>query len=441
MDQQSNNFSRPQRSSYPRRDNSSGSSYRGSGSSYRGSNSNSNSGYGSNNSGGRRYGGGNRFGGGNSRSRFKRGGAGIDPSKYVNKASGVVIEEVYNSVHTFADFKIDERLKDNIIKKGYLVPKPIQDQSIPHILEGKDLIGLANTGTGKTAAFLIPLIHKVLNNAEAKVLIVVPTRELAVQINDEMMLFAGNLPISSALCIGGADIRRQTEKLRRRPSFVIGTPGRLKDLQKRKILNLSFFNNIVLDEVDRMLDMGFIEDIKFLISFLPENRQSLFFSATTSRKADLIAQSLLRNPITVSVVKGETSKNVDQDIIKCSDKRQKVEILSELLTKAEFKKVLIFTRTKRGAEELQEDLFKKGFKVDSIHGDKSQYKRERALTQFRKDYVTILVATDVAARGLDISDITHVINFNEPENFEDYIHRIGRTGRGDKKGIAITFVD
>lgn len=364
----------------------------------------------------------------------------IDPSRFVQKAQEQAPIAPYAATHTFADFPIHPQLQQNIAQHGYVSPTPIQDQAIKPILEGNDLIGIANTGTGKTAAFLLPLIDKVIKNREEKVLIVVPTRELAVQIQEEFNHFAKNLILASVLCIGGADMQRQIRALRNNPPFVIGTPGRIKDLIQRRSLRLSFFKTIVLDEVDKMMDMGFIHDVKFLISELSPVRQSLFFSATVSRDMHELMQTFLRNPITVSVKTQETAANVDQDVVKING-RNKIDVLHDLIAQEDFQKVLLFGRTKHGVQKLARILEKRGFRVAAIHGNKSQNQRQRALQDFKSGRIQILLATDVAARGLDIDDVTHVINYDVPENYEDYVHRIGRTGRANKKGKALTFVD
>lgn len=364
----------------------------------------------------------------------------IDVSRYVRKAVETVTEKEYVPKNSFSELNISQQLKTNILNRGYTIPTPIQDQAIPVILEGKDLLGIANTGTGKTAAFLIPLIEKVLKDKNEKVLIMAPTRELALQIADELKAFSKSLNIYSATCIGGSNIRSQISSLQRKPDFVIGTPGRLKDLINRKCLSLSRFTNVVLDEVDRMLDMGFINDMKYLIALLPAKRQSLFFSATVSKDADNLIKGFLNNQIKISVKSGDTPNNVEQDIVRIKDKTKKIEALHDLLIKEEFKKVLIFGRTKRGVENLSNMLHERGFKAGSIHGNKSQSQRERVLTLFKTNQLQTLVATDVAARGLDIVDITHVINYDPPNTYDDYVHRIGRTGRANKKGKALTFV-
>ena len=365
----------------------------------------------------------------------------LDFTQFVKKAIQTTETEVYNPEHMFADFEMHSKLKAIVAARGYIHPTPIQDGAIPHILNGRDLIGVANTGTGKTAAFLLPLIHKTFKHRTEKALIIVPTRELALQIETELRAFSVGSGLHAALCIGGAHIMDQMKSLARDPSFVIGTPGRLKDLIERKKLNLGEFNNIVLDEVDRMLDMGFIADIKYLVALMKSPRQSLFFSATMPREIAELAKKFLNDPVTVTIKSRATSENVDQDVISVAPKEEKIEVLHNLLLKPEFKKVLIFGRTKHAVDKLAHRLEERGFKADSIHGDKSQSQRQRALRRFSQDEIAILVATDVAARGLDIPDVTHVINYELPENYEDYIHRIGRTGRGDKKGNALTFIN
>lgn len=366
----------------------------------------------------------------------------LDARQFINKADPQEnTENNHVSKMSFSDFAIAEKLKRNISDHGYTMPTQIQEETIPHILNGRDVIGIANTGTGKTAAFLIPLINKVYTNKNERILVVTPTRELAMQIVDELKAFTVGMDLDVVLCIGGASMERQEKKLRHNPHFVIGTPGRLKDLIQRKKLQLYLFRNIVLDEVDRMVDIGFIHDVKYFISLLPAKRQSLFFSATVTDKVREILQSFVTKPVTVSVKKRDTSENVDQDIIKVKNKDNKQEVLHDLLISEGFDKVLIFGRTKWGIEKLTKTLINKGFKAASIHGNKTQGQRARALEQFKRNEVSILLATDVASRGLDIDNVTHVINYDAPESYDDYIHRIGRTGRAGKKGTALTFVE
>ncbi len=380
--------------------------------------------------------------------RFGAGGRGrvakvFDPTSVINaqKSEDVVIApEAYISKHTFSDFKIDAKLQINVLARNYGSPTPIQDQSIPEILKGNDLIGIANTGTGKTAAFLIPLLDKVLKNRTEKILIVAPTRELASQIRDEFYLFSKGLNIYSALCIGGENINRQKQELRRNPNFIIGTPGRILDHVDSRSLRLDDCKSVVLDEADHMVDIGFLKDIQYMISLLPDKRQSLFFSATIDGKVRSVLNSFVKNPITISVKTRETSANVKQEVVRVDSPNKKIEQLHDLLRKQEFDKVLIFARTKHGVQKLADELMKRGFKADAIHGNKRQSQRLRTLDKFKVGHINILIATDVASRGLDIPNVSHVINYEAPENYETYVHRIGRTGRADKKGTAITFV-
>ena len=383
-----------------------------------------------------------QFGGRGGSRGGKRGAPGSfsDITKFVNKA--VITEEVEKFVpeHRFADFMVDERVKKNIADKGYIDPTPIQDRAIPHVIRGVDVVGIANTGTGKTAAFLIPLINKRLQPGSGRVLIMVPTRELAMQIADEFKGFAKGLGLYSTVCVGGASIGPQMSELRRRPAFVIGTPGRLKDLLERKALNLSDFTTAVLDEADRMLDMGFIQDMRKILSLLPNPRHTLFFSATLSPEIERLIGEFLHEPVRISVKTRDTSSTIDQDIVRVPSGTDKIQVLHDLLIQPGFDKVLIFGRTKHGVEKLSKALVARGFKAESIHGNKSQGQRVRALDYFKKDHVQILCATDVAARGLDINGVSHVINYDLPNTHEDYIHRIGRTGRAGKKGKALTFI-
>jgi ATP-dependent RNA helicase RhlE len=365
----------------------------------------------------------------------------IDITRFINKA--ITNEETicFVPANKFQDFLIDEKLKASITAKGYVLPTPIQDLAIPQVLLGHDLVGIANTGTGKTAAFLIPLIHKILQNRKEQAMIIVPTRELAIQIDSELREFVQGMKIFSVCCVGGASIGKQIKDLGYEYNFVIGTPGRLKDLIDRKRINLSEFNTIVLDEADRMLDMGFINDMRAVMIGMPKNHQTLFFSATLSSDIEKLIGEFLREPIRISVKTSDTSKKVDQNIVRVKLGQEKIDILHELLNQKELTKVLIFDRTKHGVEKLFQTLTKRGFKAESIHGDKNQNRRQHALKLFKDNRVQILVATDVAARGLDIVDVSHVINYDIPATYDDYIHRIGRTGRAGKGGKALTFVD
>ncbi|MCL5114065.1 MAG: DEAD/DEAH box helicase [Patescibacteria group bacterium] len=360
--------------------------------------------------------------------------------KIINSSKTAQTEEVYTPKNGFADFALIENLQANILAKNYLRPTPVQDLAIPAILEGRDVIGIANTGTGKTAAFLIPLINKVSQDKSEKVFIVAPTRELALQIHEELRDFSKGLGIRAVLCIGGMSLWRQKNELRQNNNFVIGTPGRIRDLIGERSLPLSQFHTVVLDEADRMVDIGFISDIKYFISLLPQDRQSLFFSATISGKVKEILQAFVHDPVTVSVKTQDTAENIEQDVIKVS-KHEKVDKLHDLLAKDEFEKVLVFGRTKWGMQKLTDELVRRGIRAAVIHGNKSQGQRQKALEQFKSNQISVLIATDVASRGLDIPDVSHVINFDMPATYDDYVHRIGRTGRADKKGIALTFIE
>ncbi len=365
----------------------------------------------------------------------------IDASLFINKAASVVVKEpAYVITHTFADFKFVPQLNTNLQRLKYVTPTPIQDQSIMHIQQGRDVVGLANTGTGKTGAFLLPLINKISSSMNDAVLIIAPTRELALQIDNEFVQFSQGMKMISALCIGGTSIHKQIHRLKRKPQFIIGTPGRIKDLHERKALRLDRCGYIVLDEVDRMMDMGFIDDIREILKHMKTERQSLFYSATMPPKIKKLAEEFLKEPVTVQVSVGKASENVDQDVIKVLDKEKKFDALKEVLKRKEVEKVLIFCETKRETEKVSVELFRAGFKADSIHGDKSQYQRQKALSRFREGGTDILVATDVAARGLDIKGVTHIINYTIPQTYDDYIHRIGRAGRAGKKGFALTFI-
>lgn len=365
----------------------------------------------------------------------------INIDRFISEAANPEPIVKYVPTHSFNDFAINESLKANIVKKNYIEPTIIQDKSIPVILEGRDIVGIANTGTGKTAAFVIPLINKVMRNYDEQILIIAPTRELALQINQEIRSFTEGLKIYTVCCLGGAPIRRQIQDLSYYNDFVIGTPGRIKDLVERGSIKLGQYNTVVLDEADQMLDMGFIKDIKEILAQMPKEKQTLFFSATMNKKIEEIVKTLLRNPVNIFVKTGDTSKNVAQDVIRLRNGENKIDVLHDLLLDKEMEKVIVFGRTKHGVHRLANNLVDMGHKAVSIHGDKNQAQRERALSDFKRNNARVLVATDVAARGLDIADITHVINYDLPMTHEDYIHRIGRTGRAGKVGKALTFVD
>ncbi len=365
---------------------------------------------------------------------------GITRETYISEGEKYVPDSIYNTDKTFDDFNLNNLLKNNINNRNYKNPTKIQSIAIPEILNQKDILAIASTGSGKTASFLIPLINKNLNDSKQRCLIIVPTRELAHQIQQELRQFTKNLGLRDVVIIGGASMRDQIMILNKNPQFVIATPGRLLDLYKRNKINLASFNNVVLDEVDRMLDMGFVHDIKTIISKLNSNKHTMFFSATLNNEAETIANSILKNPAKIQIAPQQAHKYVDQNIVRVKGSENKVDVLHKLLIKEEFEKVLIFSRTKKGADIVSYELKQRGLKTDSLHGDKPMGKRTKVLKMFKQGDINILVATDVASRGIDVPDITHVINYDEPATKEDYIHRIGRTGRIGRKGVALTFV-
>ncbi len=361
----------------------------------------------------------------------------IDPARFIKVAKSTEVE-AYISTHQFDDFDIQPILKENLASKGYITPSPIQDQTIPQGLLGKDIIGIANTGTGKTAAFAVPILNKLIMNKTSKALIIAPTRELAEQIQDECRAIGRKSGLFGTLLIGGTSMGAQLRDLRENPRIVIGTPGRIKDHMERGTLRLNGFDTVVLDEVDRMLDMGFVMDVRHILSQLKSEKQSFFFSATMDIKVKSLIQSFSNDPITVSVKTGDTAENVHQDVIKYAGSSDKIDKLHDVLLKAG--KVIVFDETQRKVERLSQELITRGFSADAIHGGKSQSQRQRALKRFKTNDITILVATDVAARGIDVIDITHVVNFSLPQSYEDYVHRIGRTGRAGRTGQALTFI-
>ncbi len=375
----------------------------------------------------------------------RRSGAGrrqpeVHYSRFVKKAENVTEQKPFVPSFRFADLEIDAVLKRAIVAKGYDAPTPIQDAVIPHILLGKDVVGIANTGTGKTAAFLVPLIQRVLNARRSQALVVTPTRELALQIHQELHALTRGLRIYSMVAVGGMNIRPQIRALRDRQDVIVGTPGRLKDLIQQRALDLSDTNMVVLDEADRMLDMGFIHDMRFLMERMRPERQTLFFSATMSKEIERVVGDFLCDPEYVSVKTSDTSKNVDQNVRHIAPHEVKLDVLHTLLSEPEYEKVIVFGRTKWGVEKLAKQLAHRGVAAESIHGNKDHSKRVRALDAFKSGKARVLVATDVAARGLDIPAVSHVINYDPPMTYEDYVHRIGRTGRADRTGKALTFI-
>jgi superfamily II DNA/RNA helicase len=359
----------------------------------------------------------------------------IDEKLFINKA--VVTEKVdeYVPVNNFVDFQVADALRDNIIAKGFTKPSPIQDQAIPVALTGRDVIGIASTGTGKTAA----LINKLVADRKHRAMVLAPTRELAQQIEEQFKALTKGMKLYSVSCVGGAPIFAQIRELSMGVHVVIGTPGRVKDLIERGKINVKDFNTVVLDEADRMLDMGFINDMRDILGSMPKEKQAMFFSATLSSEVRRLCADFLRDPVSITIKSRDTSNSVDQTVVKAA-RGEKIERLHEILIKPEANKVLIFREMKRSVDELARELKARGFNALALHGDMRNRERERAVSDLTTGRAQIVIATDVAARGIDIADISHVINYDLPNNYETYIHRIGRTGRANKTGSAITFV-
>jgi superfamily II DNA/RNA helicase len=364
----------------------------------------------------------------------------IDPARFVKAAEPKPAGD-YQTTHEFADFAIHPLLKANITAKGYVVPSEIQDKTIALGLDGRNVVGIANTGTGKTAAFALPILNKLMRAPASQALIIAPTRELALQIEEQCQLLAKSSGLHGALLIGGMPMGRQISDLKRRPRMIIGTPGRIKDHLRQRTLDLGSCDMVVLDEVDRMLDMGFINDVRAILSELPRQHQAFFFSATLSPEIRSLIETFADDPIVIDVKAGETSENVHQDVVHYRGKTQKMDLLHDLLISENVSKTLVFGKTKHGVERLGKELKARGFKADALHGGKSQGQRKRALDAFRENKINVLVATDVAARGIDVKDISHVINFETPQTYDDYVHRIGRAGRAGQAGHALTFVE
>ena len=347
---------------------------------------------------------------------------------------------------TFSDLGLSQDLLRAVAEQDYNEPTPIQQQAIPAILQGKDVFASAQTGTGKTAGFTLPLLQLLNNSSSRKeyrtprALILLPTRELAQQVGDSVRTYGKYLPLRSAIVYGGIGLRPQIQTLRQGVDIVVATPGRLLDHLEQKNLDLSHIEILVLDECDRMLDMGFIHDIRKILAKLPSARQTLMFSATFSKTIQQLANTLLKTPILIEVASRNTASEQVQQVVHLVERDRKRELLSYMISFHNWKQVLVFTRTKHGASRLAEQLAKDGLKTAAIHGNKSQAARLKALNDFKQGKVRVLVATDVASRGLDIERLPHVVNFELPNVPEDYVHRIGRTGRAGMEGCAVSLV-
>ncbi|MFO7368923.1 MAG: DEAD/DEAH box helicase [Bacteroidales bacterium] len=365
----------------------------------------------------------------------------LDAGLFVKKAQPV-IETQYISQRVIQDLPVNQSIIANLLQKGYLAPTEIQDRSIEPILKGADLMGLAQTGTGKTGAFLIPLAHNLLGkNPANQILVISPTRELALQIENEFKSITSGLRLYSESLIGGTDVRRDLMKLKKPNHVIIGTPGRIQDMVQQRAVNLDNFSVLVLDEFDRLLDMGFAPGILKIVEGMRNRKQTILFSATENRGQKALISKLLKSPVEVRLQNSNISgDNIDQEIIRVSEGENKMEMLLKLVRNPDFEKVLIFADTKRWVTRICKNLRQAGIRADEIHGNKSQHYRINALEAFKNKKISVLVATDVAARGLDIVNVSHVINYQQPQNMDSYIHRIGRTGRAGKSGKAYTFI-
>ena len=359
-------------------------------------------------------------------------------------ASGNQTEEsrAYEPQHTFDEFHVNQELLQRIKEKGFKAPSEIQDKAIPFLLQGDDLIGVAGTGTGKTAAFLIPIIDRLLEEPEDQsVLIIAPTRELASQINAELRSLVKGLGIYSTCLIGGLSVGDSIKALRRTNHIIIGTPGRLMDMNNRGLLDFENFTTLVLDEFDRMLDMGFSDEMREINRNMVNKEQTMLFSATVDPSQRKLIDEIAGAAEEVkAAVNTQKTDAIHQDILKVQG-RNKFELLHGLVTENPAEKVILFCETKRQADDMTKRLKDEQVKTDVIHGDKTQRARESALRKFKRGNVSVLVATDVVARGIDVSDVSLVVNYDPPRNYTDYVHRIGRTGRAGKTGRAITMVD
>jgi len=347
---------------------------------------------------------------------------------------------------SFTNLGLSKPILKAIEDQGYTTPSPIQLQAIPLVLEGKDVLAGAQTGTGKTAGFTLPILEMMMHKSKqkkrlkARALILTPTRELAAQVHQNVVDYSKYLPFTSAVVFGGVGINPQKSKLKNGVDILVATPGRLLDLIGQGALDLSEVEFFVLDEADRMLDMGFVHDIKKVLKMLPSDKQSLLFSATFSSSIKTLADNLLNSPTLIEVAKRNTSGSNISQVIHFVDKGRKKELLTHLIKRDNWHQVLVFTRTKHGANKLTQHLELEGIKASAIHGNKSQGARTKALADFKANTIQVLVATDIAARGIDIDQLPHVINFELPNVPEDYVHRIGRTGRAGNDGVALSLV-
>ena len=365
----------------------------------------------------------------------------IDPQRLIQRAEEQT-KTKYTSQLCIKELPISQQLRDRLLNKGYDRPTEIQEKTLDCLLQKRDLLGIAQTGTGKTGAFLIPIIEQLINQPQNNfALVLVPTRELANQVEDEFRSMTKGLKLQSSVFIGGTNINRDLRNLRYAGHVIIATPGRLLDLVQRKALDLSKINTLVLDEFDRMLDMGFVHDVKRIVRGMQMRKQTMLFSATLDRSQEALIGELLTDPVTIKVSTGQlSSEHIEQNIIELGHGEDKMDTLKELIMAEGNAKILLFDETKHGVKKLAKQLNQAGILTEEIHGNKSQNARQSALKSFKEGKVNVLVATDVAARGIDVDNVALVINYQMPMTFDNYIHRIGRSGRAGKSGRALTFV-
>jgi ATP-dependent RNA helicase RhlE len=390
----------------------------------------------------------NRGGGGQRRSGGGGGGGRRSTHVYKPIAADLMVHEAvpmksveYISKTKYDDWNLSPKLKINIRNAGWTRPTQIQEEAFSSIVDLRDVMGIATTGTGKTGAFLIPIIDALLKDEPFQTLCLAPTRELALQIEDEFKILSKGTTFSSVCLIGGRNINTDIQRLKRDYDLVVATPGRLKDLHQQRKIDLKQASVLILDEFDRMLDMGFQKDVMFLADQMGERDQTLLFSATLDKTQKKLIDHFLTNPVTHAVSSGEASAEHINQTVRYVSGDERFDALVDMMQEPDFKRVLVFAETKHRVKKITKKLIQAGIKADEIHGNKSQNYRQKALNAFKSGKIKVLCATDVAARGLDIDDITHVINFEAPTDYDVYIHRVGRTGRAGKTGEAITFVD
>lgn len=368
----------------------------------------------------------------------------LDPNTLVKRASSnKKPTKLFEAKCTYQEIELHHKLKSNLTRKGYENPTEIQEASLESLISGRNLVGVASTGTGKTGAFLIPIIEKLLTGEkDFTTLVVVPTRELAQQVEDEFKSLTRGMNLQVSCFIGGTSVNQDISKLKKRNHLIVGTPGRLMDMAGKGALKLNTIPVLILDEFDRMLDMGFVNEIKRMVSMMKSRKQTMLFSATIEKSQKSLIKELVHDPVEINISSGLTANSsVEQNIVRVNDGENKFALLMGIMQNDPIEKVIIFAETKRLVDKLSKQLSNVGIRNGVIHGNKSQNYRTRAIADFKNGMVKVLVATDVAARGIDVDNVSHVINYQLPMTLDSYVHRIGRTGRAGKTGVAYTFVD